>query len=208
VWLSALLSIVAVVLFGRDRRVRRAAVAFCLLGVAALVVFTVQRFNSQEFSQRLQDQSPVDFRSEIYQAGWQMFMEKPLLGWGTDANVQTEVARRISDFHPEYYVFHNTFLELAVGRGLLALALYGWLILCLFRLARPAKTGSQGPPRFLDSGFRKLWPVILGVYLVNASAVVMNYQFVNGLLFTLAGIMAAQARREEWPTYASERHIA
>ncbi|PYV62507.1 MAG: hypothetical protein DMG95_09360, partial [Acidobacteria bacterium] len=103
---------------------------------------------------------------------------------------------------------HNTFLELAVGHGLLALALYGWLILCLFRLARPAKTGSQGPPRFLDSGFRKLWPVILGVYLVNASAVVMNYQFVNGLLFTLAGIMAAQARREDWPTYASERHIA
>ena len=122
--------------------------------------------------------------------------------------MQTEVATRISDFHPEYYVFHNTFLELAVGRGLLALALYGWLILCLFRLARPAKTGFQGPPHFLDSGFRKLWPVILGVYLVNASAVVMNYQFVNGLLFTLAGIMAAQARREDWPTYASERHIA
>ena len=208
VWLSASLSIVAVVLFGSDRRIRRAAVAFCLLGVAASVVFTVQRFNSQEFSERLQDQSPVDFRSEIYQAGSQMFMEKPLLGWGTDANVQTEVARRISDFHPEYYVFHNTFLELAVGHGLLALALYGWLILCLFRLARPAKTGSQGPPRFLDSGFRKLWPVILGVYLVNASAVVMNYQFVNGLLFTLAGIMAAQARREEWPTCASERFIA
>src|SRR4051794_36535081 len=82
VWLSALLSIVAVVLFGRDRRMRRAAVAFCLLGVAALVVFAVQRFNSQEFSERLQDQSPVDFRSEIYQAGWQMFTEKPLLGWG------------------------------------------------------------------------------------------------------------------------------
>jgi hypothetical protein len=37
-----------------------------------------------------------------------------------------------------------------------------------------------------------LWPVVLAVYLLNASAVVMNYQFVNGLLFTLAGILAAR----------------
>jgi hypothetical protein len=28
------------------------------------------------------------------------------------------------------------------------------------------------------------------VYFVNATFVVMNYQFVNGLLFTLAGILA------------------
>jgi hypothetical protein len=152
----------------------------------------------------------VDFRSEIYQAGWQMVTEKPLLGWGSDANVQTEVARRISDFHPDYFVFHNTFLELAVGRGLMGLGFYAWLIVSLFRLGRSAKTGwSQGPPHFLDSGFRTLWPIVLGGYLVNASAVVMNYQFVNGLLFTLAGIMAAQAPRgEERHAYATERDVA
>jgi hypothetical protein len=33
------------------------------------------------------------------------------------------------------------------------------------------------------------------VYWVNAALVVMNYQFVNGLLFTLAGMLAAQQRR-------------
>jgi len=196
VWLSALLSITAVALLGRDRRIRRAAVALCILGIVGLLALLVQRVNSQEFSERLEDQSPVDFRSEIYHAGWQMFMEKPFLGWGPDAEVQTEVARRISDFHPDYYVFHNTFLELAVGRGLLAITLYGWLILCLFRLGRSSKTADSSPQHFLDSGFRRLWPVLLGVYLLNASAVVMNYQFVNGLLFTLAGIMAAQGRRE------------
>ncbi len=36
---------------------------------------------------------------------------------------------------------------------------------------------------------------MIGVYLFNASFVVMNYQFVNGLLFTLAGILAVQNRR-------------
>jgi len=31
---------------------------------------------------------------------------------------------------------------------------------------------------------------------VNATFVVMNYQFVNGLLFTMAGMLSAQNRRE------------
>ncbi|HLB86577.1 MAG TPA: hypothetical protein VJK29_02890 [Terriglobales bacterium] len=50
---------------------------------------------------------------------------------------------------------------------------------------------------FLDEQFRSLWPVLVAVYLLNASFVVMNYQFVNGLLFTLAGMLAAQNRRAD-----------
>jgi hypothetical protein len=45
---------------------------------------------------------------------------------------------------------------------------------------------------FSNPHFRKLWPLLLGVYLLNASAVVMNYQFANVVLFTIAGILAAQ----------------
>jgi len=195
VWISASFSIGALILYGRNRRLRRAALALCVLGLAGLLLFLAHRLNSRDFSERLLDQSPVDFRTEIYQAGWQMFTEKPLLGWGADSSVQSEVARRISDFHPDYYVFHNTFLELAVGRGLVGLGLYVWLILCLFLLGRPPKSGPNGPPHFMDREFRNLWPIILGAYLVNANAVVMNYQFVNGLMFTLAGILAAQNRR-------------
>jgi hypothetical protein len=48
---------------------------------------------------------------------------------------------------------------------------------------------------FLDRQFHRLWPILLAIYWVNAALVVMNYQFVNGLLFTLAGILAAQQRR-------------
>ena len=40
-----------------------------------------------------------------------------------------------------------------------------------------------------------MWPVLLGIYWVNAAVVVMNYQFVNGLLFAMAGMLAAQRRR-------------
>jgi hypothetical protein len=44
-----------------------------------------------------------------------------------------------------------------------------------------------------------MWPVLLAVYWINAATVVMSYQFVNGLLFTVAGMLAAQRRRLEVP---------
>jgi hypothetical protein len=50
---------------------------------------------------------------------------------------------------------------------------------------------------FLDVDFHRLWPVLLAVYWVNAAMVVMSYQFVNGLLFAMAGMLAAQRRRVE-----------
>jgi len=50
---------------------------------------------------------------------------------------------------------------------------------------------------FLDRRFHYLWPILLCVYWLNAAVVVLSYQFVNGLLFTLAGMLAAQRRRAE-----------
>jgi hypothetical protein len=78
----------------------------------------------------------------------------------------------------------------------LGLALYLWLFFDLFRLGR-IRTASFEPSgnSFLDAEFRSLWPLLIGVYLLNASLVVMNYQFVNGLLFTIAGILAFQNRQ-------------
>jgi len=66
----------------------------------------------------------------------------------------------------------------------------------LWRLARGA--GMEGERRgFLDVEFHRMWPILLAVYWINAATVVMNYQFVNGLLFTMAGMLAAQQRRAE-----------
>jgi hypothetical protein len=66
-----------------------------------------------------------------------------------------------------------------------------WEILRLGRGLIP-RTERDG---FLNWQFHAMWPVMLGVYWVNAAVVVMNYQFVNGLLFTMAGMLAAQQRR-------------
>jgi O-antigen ligase len=129
----------------------------------------------------------------MYRAGWQMFTEKPLIGWGSEANVQPEIAKRISSFSAEYYVFHNTYLELAVQRGLIGLGLYTWLFVALFRFGGKTPDGESREQLF-GRGFGFAWDVILCVYLLNASAVVMNYQFLNGYVFTIAGILVARKR--------------
>lgn len=192
VWFSAGASLLFLALFSRDRRLQRPALALCCIAALCICTGLVYGAASGTFSERIHDRSPVDFRLDMYRTGWQMFNEKPIAGWGSEAVIQPEIAKRITSFHPERYLFHNTYLELAVERGLIGLALYAWLMACLFRLAKRANGHFISETHFLDMSFRRLWPVILVVYVVNASAVVMNYQFVNGLLFTLAGILSAQ----------------
>jgi O-antigen ligase len=191
VWLSAAMSVGMLLFFGH-RTLRRVALALCAVaGVAGCLAFLYQA-DSADLSQRLQDRSPVEFRMQMYQAGWQMFLEKPLAGWGTEANIQPEIAKRIEDAHPERYIFHNTYLELAVEHGIVGLGLYGWLVICLFRL-RPPRS-NQPDWQFLGDRFRAIWLIVLVVYFVNASVVVMNYQFLNGVVFAIAGILSMQSR--------------
>jgi O-antigen ligase len=205
VWLSAAISIGFLAFFGFDRRVRRVALALCAVVAVGFAAVLLYRINPSSMADRLEDRSPVDFRVVMYETGWQMFTERPLTAWG-GRNVQAEIAGRVWDFHPEYYVFHNTYLELAVERGLIGLGLYAWLMLCLFRLSRTLQASADGEPHFLDSKFRKLWPLLLGVYLLNASAVVMNYQFVNGFLFTIAGVLSAQDAAQSRQLRVSRHH--
>ncbi|HEY7354184.1 MAG TPA: O-antigen ligase family protein [Terriglobales bacterium] len=192
VWISAALSIIWLVFFGSARKRRRVAFGVCLVSIITGGILFVYRNGSEMFADRLVDRSPVDFRTEMYSAGLQMFTEKPLLGWGNEWDVQPEIEKRVSSFHPDYYIFHNTFLELAVQRGVLGLGLYVWLMICLLKLPKNNTHCTEQDVAFCSPHFLKLWPLLLLIYVVNASAVVMNYQFVNALLFTIAGILAAQ----------------
>jgi O-antigen ligase len=105
-----------------------------------------------------------------------------------------ELARHVSGYKEKELYPHNTYLELLVEHGVLGLALYAWLMWEILRLGRGLVPQSERGG-FLNHQFHAMWPVLLAVYLVNASVVVMNYQFVNGLLFTLAGMLAAQQHR-------------
>lgn len=196
VWLSFAGSILWLMFFSPSRCLRRTCLCLALGGGLGLTALLSLGGSHQSLSERLEESGPVTFRMAVYQAGWEMFLKKPLSGWGSLA-MQAELSSRISNFHQEQFYFHNTYLEILVQYGLFGLVLYGWLIVDLFRLGRGHPKARSPASTFLDAQFRSLWPLIVVVYLVNACFVVMNYQFVNGILFALAGMLAAQNRRDQ-----------
>ena len=195
VWLSFSGSILWLMLFSPSRCLRRTCLLLALGGGLGLVAVLSLSNSQMSLRERLEESGPVSFRMAVYQAGWEMFLQKPLTGWGSLA-MQTELTTRISDFHQEQFFFHNTYLEILVEYGIVGLALYVWLIVDLFRLGRKPLHPHFSDSTFLDAQFRLLWPLIIVVYLLNGCFVVMNYQFVNGILLTLAGMLAAQNRRD------------
>jgi O-antigen ligase len=120
----------------------------------------------------------------VYDAAWGMFQERPLTGW-TAGGMYSELARRMQGYHLRAFYAHNTYLSLLVEFGVPGLVLYGILFFNLFRLSR----GTTSDERPSLSGLRKAWPILLCVYLFNAFFVDMSYQFVIGLMFTVAGIL-------------------
>lgn len=181
VWLSFLLSFLAIALTAKQKRLRRASLYIVLGATAVLAVTLASSGLRRAFQERFADQQTVDFRLAVYQLSWDMIREKPLLGWGQGQFGQ-EIESRISDYRPENYAAHNTYIEVLVEHGAVGITFYAWLFISLFRLGKES--------RWFHTG----WPIFLGVYLLNACFVVVNYQFVNALVFTFAGVLAAQGR--------------
>jgi putative inorganic carbon (hco3(-)) transporter len=193
VWLSFVASVGVLILRSNNRKLRRICLAMALMGAVGLLIALSFEDQRRALSERMFESGPVDFREAVYTGGWQMFLEKPLTGWGVN-QMPAELARHVSGYKEAELYPHNTYLELLVEHGVFGLALYGWLMWELLRLGW-APVPLDEKASLLNHDFHLLWPVLLGIYWVNAALVVMNYQFVNGLLFTLAGMLAAQQRR-------------
>jgi putative inorganic carbon (hco3(-)) transporter len=195
VWLSFIGSVLALIFFSKNRALRMGCLTALLLASGLLAIVVVSTDLGGTLSDRLQERGPVDFREAVYAGGWQMFQQRPWIGWGFH-RMPAELPRYVSGYREKVLYPHNTYLELLVELGVVGLALYLWLMWELLRLGRSA-IPSREKHGFLDSDFHRLWPILLAVYWINAAVVVMSYQFVNGLLFTLAGMLAAQRRRVE-----------
>ncbi|HUA14236.1 MAG TPA: O-antigen ligase family protein [Verrucomicrobiae bacterium] len=194
VWLSFAATVVATIFLSRNRAVRRACVAFAL-AAAVVLALTSSTELSRTLAERLEERGPLDYRAAVYAGGWQMFLERPLMGWGFH-QMPAQLPRFVSGYNEKVLYPHNTYLELLVEQGLAGFGLYLWLMWELWRLRRPGRHRRQAGG-FLDPQFYRLWPIVLGIYWINAAVVVMSYQFVNGLLFTMAGMLAAERRRGE-----------
>ena len=80
----------------------------------------------------------------VYDAGWDMFQERPFTGW-TAGGMYAELARRMEGYHLRTFYVHNTYLSLLVEFGVPGLALYGILFFNLFRLARARARTREEP---------------------------------------------------------------
>jgi putative inorganic carbon (HCO3(-)) transporter len=193
VWLSFAVSIGLLIFLSHSRRLRRMCVGVAIVGAVGLLVTLSFDDQRRALMDRLHESGPLDFREAVYAGGWQMFLEKPFTGWGVN-QMPAELARHVSGYKEKELYPHNTYLEMLVEHGVFGLALYVWLMWEIFRLGRGLIPRAERDG-LLNRQFHAMWPVLLGVYWVNAAVVVMNYQFVNGLLFTMAGMLAAQQRR-------------
>jgi putative inorganic carbon (HCO3(-)) transporter len=201
VWLSFAVSVVVLIIRSHNRRLRRICVAVTMVGTVGLLITLSFDDQRRALADRLHESGPLDFREAVYTGGWQMFLEKPFTGWGVN-QMPAELARHVSGYKEKELYPHNTYLELLVEHGIFGLALYVWLMWEIWRLGR-GRVPRAERDGLLNVQFHAMWPVLLGIYWVNAGLVVMNYQFVNGLLFTMAGMLAAQQRR--WNVEIGER---
>jgi O-antigen ligase len=187
VWISF---VVSTIVLGYRLVERRLQAVCALLAVAGLVIGLAIGLSNTSLKTALWDRTgergPVEARLAVYDAGWAMFRERPFTGWAA-GGMYAELARRMEGYHLRTYFVHNTYLALLVEFGVPGLALYCILFFNLFRLSWRGPPGESGPVAAL----RKVWPIVLGVYLFNAFFVDMAYQFVIGLVFTVAGMLCA-----------------
>ena len=195
VWLSFTGTVLALIFLSKNRALRLACVGLVLVAGLGLLVVLSSHESAGALSDRLAERGPVDYRQAVYAGGWDMFLQRPLAGWGFH-QMPAELPRHVSGYSEKLLYPHNTYLELLVEHGMVGLVLYFWLMWEMWRLGRGAIPDKE-KRGFLDPQFHRMWPILLAVYWLNASMVVMSYEFVNGLLFTMAGMLAAQRRRAE-----------
>jgi O-antigen ligase len=195
VWLSFAASIAALVFLSPHRPKRRIYVAASGIGIAAVALALGSGYLGSAMNDRLKEDAPIEFRQAVYAGGWEMFLQRPVTGWGFH-RMPDELPRHVVGYSSSVLYPHNTYLELLAENGILGFALYAWLMWELWRLRR-SRVPIAEKHGFLSRDLRLLWPMMLGVYWLNASVVVMSYQFVNAFLFTMAGMLAAQSRRAE-----------
>jgi putative inorganic carbon (hco3(-)) transporter len=195
VWLSFAGTIIALIFLSENRVLRRACLGLVLIAAIGLGLILSSYEMRRALSDRLEERGPVAFRAAVYVGGWDMFLSRPLTGWGFH-QMPGELPRHVSGYEEKILYPHNTYLEILAELGVVGLGFQLWLMWELLRLGRGrVPVGEEGG--FLDSQFHRLWPILLAIYWVNAAMVVMSYQFVNALLFTMAGMLAAQRRRAE-----------
>ena len=202
IWLSYVFLVCCLSLNNRLFRLNKAKLALVLISLVSFF-FLVKYAGLAKFaSERLHDQENIVFRTNLYEAGFKIFSEKPLLGWGINRSPAL-LPKYLSDYKDNVLV-HNSYLEILMELGIVGLIIYILIFLQCFKIgAQIYRSDNKNQTSLIDADFVFLWRVFLVVYLINGMFVVMNYQFVNAMIFTIAGIISVAEKRVDH-SYKSE----
>jgi O-antigen ligase len=202
VWLSFISSLAIVFLFSKNIKTRKIICLLLLLFVIGAASVSLVPSVKDPVLSRLTQRGPIDIRFALYTASIEMFQERPIWGWGFNQS-----AFAIPDFLVDYdipaYWIHNSYLEILVEQGLFGFTLYAAIIFYLVKIGTGLKTSSS----LVDREFLPYWYGILVVYIINGMFVVMNYAFINALLFTLGGIVAISSSRMTQAKKSTSLHL-
>ena len=130
------LVILAALLVQQKRGLRTAIGVGCFM---AIVLGLLVWIGGGELSQRIATVAPgradlaTDVRAHINRDGLQMFLQKPVMGWGLGSF--PIVYPQFRTFYTNFFVneAHDDYLQLLVEMGLLGFAIMVWFVVTLFR---------------------------------------------------------------------------
>ena len=197
VWLGtalAVLGIAAVALRGRVRSVVLGGAVMGGLLIAAVLGSSILAFNRNDNTAAQTSQS-VSMRGSFAFVSWQMFQDRPLLGFGF-GQFPKEKLPYLSDRSTPLqletlrpYVHHNTYLSLLTETGAVGLALFSLILVLWIKNGLALASSDQAPPWARRWGILTL--AVLAVYATQAMFHELTYTPLDtSLVFFFAGITA------------------
>lgn len=162
--------------------------------IAALIIACIIAFISFELIdphntvgknlayQGVQDAGSLWLRSEIWKAGWQMFLDRPLIGSGIGTFFLYYPEYRMDDFSSGGFAAHNDILQFAIEMGAAApLIFYAFLGFGLFATIHAVPKASETQRLAIITTFSALSAFIVHTH--------MTFHFMVPILLITAGML-------------------
>jgi len=118
-WLGAVAGLAVVALLHPRRRV-----AIWILAAALVALALVPKLRHRAASSGNPHERTIQGRLSLWKTGWELFRERPLLGWGLADQSRRIEAHRRPDATSHAGHFHSNLVQVAVSTGVLGLAAY------------------------------------------------------------------------------------
>jgi len=188
VWLSFLISLMLVFLLTPKSRVTYLIMLLC---ISALVLAYLPNILSADRTVGgILARGSINSRMDLYEASYNLFLEKPYLGHGFGHVTHTNIY-----LSQEELVSHDSFMSILVELGVIGFFFHCLIYYLLFKFSINVYKNSD-TSGLLGRHFIIIYWAISVTYLLNSLIIEMRYfLLVNSLFFLLSGIVSGVHQR-------------